>query len=341
MIVAHHAHSRILIPIRKAKKPKPLDPVDAVAAKLAPRMQQAYLTALETAKKKIKVTHVAAAIRANDMDAALQALDIGDELIDAIGGAGLAPGTPSMIAVATETFRVGAEAAMAQLPRKIGIDVSFSMLNPRSVEFIDGYALDLITNVGSQQLMVVQEALFDAFVEGFPPDVMARQIRDTVGMTRPQTVALKNFRTGLQSGDSAEIRQLLNRKLRDRRFDATLNRLARGETIPKAKIDQMVKRYQERLQMHRARTIARTEINRASHAGQQELWRQGVEQGKIPRDIQRHWVTVGDDKVDQTCLDNEAVDVGMQEAWPSGDMHPPTNEHPNCRCGMVLTGWKD
>lgn len=338
MIAAHHAHSRILIPIRKAQKPKPVDAVAEAAAKLTPRMQQAYLAALNTAKKKIKVTHVAAAIRANDMDAALQALDISDELIDAIGGAGLAPSTPSMIAVATETFRAGAEAAMAQLPRTVGMATSFNMLNPRAVEFIENYSFELITNVGVQQRMVVQEALFDAFVEGFPPDVMARQIRDTVGLTRPQEVALRNFRNGLQSGDSAEIRRLLDRKLRDHRFDATLNRLARGEKIPKAKIDHMVQRYHDRLQAHRAMTIARTETNRASHKGQQELWRQGVEQGKIPRDIEREWVVSGINVCD-ICTENAAENVGMEEAWSSGDMEPPA--HPNCMCSMVLTGWKD
>ena len=81
----------------------------------------------------------------------------------------------------------------------------------------------------------------------------------------------------------------------------------------------------------RAQLIAVREIGHAY-----EQWR------KVPIDIYRkqtgavvekHWDTVGDDKVTEECRENEAKWwITFNEARPSWDIEAPRNSNPRCRC---------
>lgn len=83
----------------------------------------------------------------------------------------------------------------------------------------------------------------------------------------------------------------------------------------------------------RARTIAITEMRRADIAGTLEGWKaSGVVATKF-------WLTAGDEKVEQHCLDNEADGyIPINALFTSGDVGPPS--HPNCRCSL-LAGLKE
>lgn len=79
----------------------------------------------------------------------------------------------------------------------------------------------------------------------------------------------------------------------------------------------------------RARMVSVTEIANAWESTAQDVMKsRGIQQ--------RRWLTAGDDIVDGghpngPCQDNEdAGPVDMNDAFPSGDMHPPA--HPSCRC---------
>ena len=84
---------------------------------------------------------------------------------------------------------------------------------------------------------------------------------------------MTNFRVGLETGD----RTILERALRDRRFDATVERALRGEgKLSKDQIDRMAGRYRERMLKYRAETIARTESMTSIHAGSYEAIRHSL-----------------------------------------------------------------
>jgi len=77
----------------------------------------------------------------------------------------------------------------------------------------------------------------------------------------------------------------------------------------------------------RAETIARTELGMASVAGSLEGWRaSGVVEGK-------QWLLSDDHPEPDECDDNDDVEVGLDENFPSGDEGPPA--HPNCECDVI------
>jgi HK97 family phage portal protein len=50
----------------------------------------------------------------------------------------------------------------------------------------------------------------------------------------------------------------------------------------------------------------------------------------------KQWQTVQDDRVEETCADNESFGaVPIDAAFPSGDYEPPTTDHFGCRCVLV------
>lgn len=82
----------------------------------------------------------------------------------------------------------------------------------------------------------------------------------------------------------------------------------------------------------RAALIATTEIAMANSQGALDGYRDARDSGVA---VRKRWLTAGDDKVDEdVCLPNEeAGDIDLDEAFPSGDDAPPG--HPNCRCALA------
>lgn len=83
----------------------------------------------------------------------------------------------------------------------------------------------------------------------------------------------------------------------------------------------------------RAMMIARTETQMAANAGAVAGYRAS---GVVER---KQWVTAGDDRVEEECLDNAAAGpdndgvLPLDAEYPSGDDAPPA--HPNCRCTII------
>ena len=126
-----------------------------------------------------------------------------------------------------------------------------------------------------QQLANSVEAVIDQDIRqgitgGLNATEIAEVIQDTLGLTARQAMAVENFRVLLQNGSPAA----LNRALRDRRFDPTIQRAIDGDVLTDAQIDKMVARYTERSIAHRARTIARQEALTAANAGRAAAWQQ-------------------------------------------------------------------
>jgi hypothetical protein len=79
----------------------------------------------------------------------------------------------------------------------------------------------------------------------------------------------------------------------------------------------------------RATLVAVTEVGNGYEAGtlmqMQEL--------NTMAPIEKNWITVGDGRVEQVCLDNAAKGwIPVDKAFPSGHMRPLA--HPACRCSM-------
>ncbi len=170
---------------------------------------------------------------------------------------------------------------------------------------------------------------------------VARDIRQYIGLTERQAQAVRNYRRMLEDGDG----QALQRQLRDRRFDSSVRRHVAGDrALSNEQVDRLVDRYAQRYLRYRADTIARTEAKRSLGAGNQLLWNQSVDAGKVAEaDVTKTWITVGDHKVRPFHQELNKNVVGLNEKFTCsggdimypGDPGADTGMTINCRCACV------
>ena len=324
-----------IVLVRKVSLPED-DPIILAADRMAPRIRQAFLDAIDAVRSQVTVRRIADAVEQGDAGRVMELLNVQGRLSAAFGGAGLSASVSNVRSALQDTFRAGAQAALESLPSRIGTDLAFNLLNPEAVRFLDSYTFDLIQQVTQETRDAIQAIIIRSFREGGSPLEQARQIRDVIGLTARQEVAVDNFRNALSSGMSSDLRTALDRSLRDGRYDRTLlSALRNDRPLAQAQIDRMVERYRQRYLQYRARTIARTESIRASNKGQRELWRQAVHQGLIPGTARRKWIVSGDERTCAICLDLEDEERGLDEEFAPGIMEPP-DPHPDCRCSLGL-----
>jgi hypothetical protein len=263
-------------------------------------------------------------------------------LLAAAGGAGLKPEQNSYKELFTRLANRGSLAGVESLRGKavrkdIASTMTFDLINPRVLEFINRYTLSLITLISADTRTAIQAILYNAVRSGMPPREQARLIRPLIGLTTNQVSAVTRYRAALEAG---QYRQTLNNVLRDKRYDAsTLRALRNKDALSRAQIDKMVARYAERQLKHRAEMIARTETIRAANAGQVESWMQAQEQG-LTGTMRERWLVASDERLCPNCqeiprMNPDGVAIGGMFATPYGPiMHPPA--HPMCRCSLGI-----
>jgi hypothetical protein len=225
----------------------------------------------------------------------------------------------------------------------LGVVVDFDAINPRAVDKMRAARLRFIREFTDEARSSVREALVDGARRGVNPRVMAREFRDSIGLTQRQNAAVANYRRLLEQRSSAA----LSRQLRDRRFDGTLRRAIKTKTaLPPEQVERMVGRYRERYLAYRAETIARSEALRSVHEGNAEMFRQAYDSGILnEREVVRTWHTAHDERVrsshsylaGQERADDEPFLSGNGNLirWP-GDEEASGSETVKCRCAVSV-----
>jgi hypothetical protein len=181
---------------------------------------------------------------------------------------------------------------------------------------------------------VIDQDIRQGMTGGLDATEIAETIVDTLGLTPRQAAAIENYRVLLENGSPAA----LNRVLRDRRFDSTVQRAIDGDVLTDAQIDKMVARYTERSIAYRARVIARQEALAAANAGRAAAWAQYADRrGLKASDVLRFWQTAADERVCPVCsaiplMNADGVPFGGQYATPEGPVAMPPQPHTGCRC---------
>lgn len=217
----------------------------------------------------------------------------------------------------------------------------FDATNTRAVNIMRESRLRLIREFSADQRAATREALTDGIARGANPNEQARAVRGSIGLTQYQQRIVNNYRRQLQAG---QLSSALQRQLRDRRFDPTLERALRGgRSLSDAQIERQVARYSERWVKFRAETIARTEALRAVHEGSEEMYAQAIEAGDLVADeLVRQWHTASSGVRDShVAMRGQLRPFG--EPFRSGDgnllRHPgdiraPASDTINCRCAV-------
>lgn len=317
------------------------------------RLARAIDVWLQTVRGHVDMVALRQAIIDQGVTAAFLSLNLDRNLEQVAQGAHLESRENSVIDALQAVYRDGAQAELDHLagisfiekatrkPR-IGLTMAFDFLDPQALAFLKAYTFDLIREVTRETRLAVQTILIRAFQQGGHPDVIAREIRDFIGLTVRQAQAVENYRAMLESGNPNQMRQALERSLRDGRFDRTILRTIEEQaTLPQARIDRMVERYRERALNYRAVMIARTETIRASNMGTQAIWAQAKQQGLLDDTTRQKWIVSFDERLCEICkgiakLNAKGVPLGSTFQSDMGPLDGPP-AHPNCRCTVALT----
>lgn len=208
---------------RKAIRPLTTANVNSVARKLEPKLKRRFLAAVKTMQGNVDLEALAESLRVQASAEALAAVH---------------PETwPSTLAPAAQlvpqAFQQAGQAAAGQLSSQLGADISFTLTNPRAVQWGRTNSARLISEVGESVQASVRELIGRAFTEGIPPRELARLIRDVVGLTERQAQAVVNYRKELLDAgrDADDIERLTARYGRELVNWRALT-IARTECLP-------------------------------------------------------------------------------------------------------------
>lgn len=263
-----------------------------------------FLRAVARTQGKIVLRDVENAMSAGEFNVAVNAIPW-DTFEREMGKTGL---------VYRDIFQKAGQKSISFFPKDIQTSVSFDTLNPKSIEFIKAHTAKLVVEVTDQTKLAVREIMNRAFVDGIHPYESAKYIRQIVGLTSKQSLAVDNLRRRL-------VKQGVSQK----------------------SIDKQVDKYSHRLLVYRSKNISRTETIRAANEGQQALWQYTADQGLINRNtVKRKWIVTPDDRLCEWCNSLDGALVGLDEDFISGSfsgksqtsLTPPL--HCSCRCALGL-----
>ncbi len=199
------------------------------------------------------------------------------------------------------------------------IGVSFDLVPERAVAIAEAHAGELVDAITATARDAVRQIIARGMREGRSVDAVAAEVRSVIGLHPRWANAVANRRRALES--------------------------MKNPPAP-ARIDRLVAQYRERLLTHQARTIARTELMRASNLGTLEGHRQALAAGTYPNGIVREWVTAPETKRsgaadNRTCavcrpMNGRRVE-GVDTPFVTSlgpVLSPPA--HPACRCRTIL-----
>lgn len=202
----------------------------------------------------------------------------------------------------------------------LAVALRFDVTSPQVLRAANELTANLIRGVGEETKMAVRRLIFQAVRDGVAPRDAARLIRQVLGLTERQALAVDRLRAGL---------------------------IESGRDV--ATVDGQVDRYARKLLSDRALTVARTETMLAANRGQQLLWQDMQNAGILPMDFGQRWLVTPDDRLCSRCapMGGKVVELGYlfretergvlpSERVPVAGatvLSPPL--HPRCRCTLV------
>lgn len=223
--------------------------------------------------------------------------------------------------------------------------VRFDQTNVRAVARAQANRYELVQGLTEESEEVVRRVLSEGLATGANPRVMARELRDSIGLTPKQSEHVANYRRALAEGDYSRA---LRYELRDGRSDRTLRRLMRdGGELDAEQAERMVERYRANYVATRSETIARTEALRAAHEGADEAIVQAILRGDIEAgQLEAMWNAGSSTRFAREMhqeMDEVTVPFGEDFVMPDGVLmkHPGdprggAKHNARCRCNRSV-----
>lgn len=261
------------------------DPFFRIADKYEPKIRKALIQAFN----ELRTQESRAAIEKALMEGGLESVMRMFENINPKIAAKLGP-------VLDEAISEGAKLPAEMIPAAAFLvsDISVSLFNRYTVEFLQRYKLNLIQAISNNTREAIRNSLIADQIAGKNPRETARNFRNTIGLTPKQEQAVRNYRTYLENLDKAA----LERALRDKRSDSVILRHIKDQKpLSSDQIDRLTNRYRERYIKYRAEVIARTEALRATSVGNRAAIDELIQTGQVNVNIvRRFWVYTKDNR---------------------------------------------
>ncbi len=213
------------------------------------------------------------------------------------------------------TSGAGANAAEV-LVSELGLGrVDLDRFTIRAAAAARNVAGEQITIIVDDTLDGIREIISTGFTEGRAPARTAQMLRNSLGLDRQRARRLENYIRNLNESRPAHLPPLTDDQL-----------------------ERAIRREYDRLVRQRALVVARTENLAAANAGQNELWREAIDQGLLPEgDYLREWIRVPLETECPICESYEGQMVGVNGRFSgeAGSLDGPP-AHPNCLCAVRL-----
>ncbi len=292
------------------------DAARRIAKRMEPSVAKAYLTAIERIEARIDATVAADIARTGNIPETVLVADA--KLTEALRS--------TMATMGQRTSDV--------LAQQLKVPVVFNQAAPQVVLFAKNQSSTRIAAIGEETRESIKIALAIGHEQSLTTDQVARVIRAVVGLPPNQAAAPLRFAQEIRDGDIAAATA---RRLSATDIAQINSRITKG-TVDEPFVEQMQQRYVTSLRNARGKTIARTEVATASHAGQRESFRQAIAQDILPEDARQFW-----EDSDNPCpvcspipeMNPDGVAIDEQFDTPAGPIpYPPA--HPNCECSTSL-----
>ncbi len=219
--------------------------------------------------------------------------------------------------------------------------IRFDVQNYRAVARAQQTKLEHVAGLSRESRETIQRILAEGAPRGTNPRVMARDIRDSIGLTSKQSQHVENYRRALDEG---RFGRAMRYELRDARSDRKLRRLMRDKSsLSAAEIDALVERFRRNYISFRATTIARTEGLRIAHQGHDDAIQHAIDSGDIDAtQLEEVWHSGrgrGKRREQHRAMNNKRVPFGTDFVLPDGthmrgpgDPRGGAKHNANCAC---------
>lgn len=214
------------------------------------------------------------------------------------------------------------------------VAVGFNILDPAVVEAIRKLDSRVMVTLRSDVREAVRIFVTQGIDSGRSSASIARQVRAVVGLAPNQLRAVENFRAALAGGDFSKA---LGYKLRDRRFDRTLRRLASADgSLSSDQVQKMTAAYRRKFIAWNANTNARTAVNDAQRLGKHLATQEAINAGILDGHRMRsRWVDSDDSRVRPLHEEADGEVVRFGQPFPTTGEVIPGESTFNCRCIKV------
>lgn len=242
-------------------------------------------------------------------------------------------GRQALDEIAPELARDYRRVGKASRPSDLILTFQFQDSAPEAVNWVRNEGARLVTNMVRQQQEAIRGLIADGISMGQTRPQQSKALVELLERIKPGRTAgvglVEELGTNMNGLTKQYERAVVNMatKLAD---DLVLD--VDDDKAAKIIRDRTTK-YANRLRKARARTIARTEIQRAHNQGRLESYRQLMEAGLVSPQAQKKWVVSPFD-VCPICVPLGDEQVGVNESFSNGSPTPPA--HPNCRCSTII-----